>query len=406
MSLRTGACREAVRFLLRARELLLVGAAGDLEPSDRRAHLLDPNALVRIGSPAFLVGTIEAGLSEAYYRLGDLKTCREHSVRARRWFGQQVPQSSAGWIAAAIWQGVVRGMQAMARTRARDPDSAPQVAGEIARVQLRLTDTFFYFFLQLPGILWSSIRVVNQCEPAGELPELAQGYAILALLAGAARAHPLANRWARRALRIAERGGTTRNVAWIRSRLAVYQVGECADGPTVRPGCGMRLRSPSAPATSGSTRRLACSMRASPSTEPVSTNPWRCSARPRQASRRSGNRQIECWALMGEGTVLGRLGRNDEAVALCSDALAAIDEKVMKAETISLLGALALARLRTGDTTGALEAAQHAMWHIRLMRPVAYWTQSGIAGATEVLLLLREARDGEGPASPQPEFTE
>jgi tetratricopeptide (TPR) repeat protein len=394
IALQTGACREAVGFLLRARELLLVADGSSPAPRRRRSlrGLIEPNACVDTAGPEFLLGLVEGGLSEAFYRLGDLETCREHSERALRHFGQHVPSSPAGWVAGALRQSALRAIQSVARVRAHDLERARQVAGEAGRVQLRLTDTFFYS-LRLSAIVWSSLRVVNQCAPAGPLPELAQGYVILALLAGAARTSRLAEAWGRRALAIAEGTGVERDVAWIRTRRAVYMVGDCrwADGEaevsraiavTERVG-DLRLWEEA--------RTLQALMSSFSGRYEQALSLFREALR---LSRRTGNRQIECWALVGQGGVLSRLGREEEAARLIEAALGMIGEDVMKAEAICAHGILALVRLRMGDAPGAYESADRAVWHIRSMKPVAYWTQPALAGAAEVLLALREAQWG------------
>src|SRR5262249_58236681 len=116
--------------------------------------------------------------------------------------------------------------RATGRRPVRHVARARTVAAPIGRVQLRLTDACFSS-LRLAPPLWSSLRTVNVCEPAGPSPELAQGYVILALLAGAVPLRRLASLWSRRAAAIAEQAGTERDVAWILSRIAVIQIADC-----------------------------------------------------------------------------------------------------------------------------------------------------------------------------------
>src|SRR5262245_31738818 len=231
VELRSGACREAVAHLERALELLpAVGPGalrGDLADSPRgRGAWLDPSARVDPTALPFHLGMVETGLSEAHYRLGDLDRCRVHSERALRHFGVHVPTHSGGWVAGALAQAALRAAQAIRRPPVRYVARARTVAAPIGRVQLRLTDACFYS-LRLAPLLWSSLRTVNVCEPAGPSPELAQGYVILALLAGAVPLRRLASLWSRRAAAIAEQAGTERDVAWILSRIAVIQIADC-----------------------------------------------------------------------------------------------------------------------------------------------------------------------------------
>jgi serine/threonine protein kinase len=386
-SLQNGACREAVDYLQRALDLLLLETASTA-PRSRRRGRLDPNALVRSSDREFLLGSVEGALSEAFYRMGDLESCRVHSERALRHFGQKVPSTTAGWATGTLGQIALRLTQGTLRVKSADPVEARTIAGEVSRVQLRLAETCFYS-LRLGGILWSTFRVVNQCEPAGPSPELAQGYVTLVLLAGLSRAVRLADHWSRRALSISEGTGNDRNVAYVRSRLAVYQLSEC--------------RFPDAAASIDRATTLA---------ERVGDLRLREEARVQRAmvalytarfeesmadfregqtlSRRSGNRQVECWAIMGQGTVACRLGDDRDAIRFEEEALTMIDESVLKTEAVCAYGVLALARLREQDPAGAYEAAGRSVDHIRSMAPVAYWTQQSIAATAEVLLSLRE----------------
>src|SRR5262249_12283145 len=228
------------------------------------------------------------------------------------------------------------------------------------------------------------------------LPELAQGYAILALLAGAARTHRLARRWGRRALTIAESTGVPRNLAWIRSRLAVYQVGEAQWEE-----CEAGVRHAAEVAERVGDLRLWEEARIQYALLALFCGRFEEALalfrEVQRLSRRSGNQQIACWATMGEGGTLCRLGRDEDAVRLYVQALGAIDEQTMRAEAITGFGVLALARLRAEDPAGAFEAADRALGHIRAMKPVAYWTQPGISGAAEVVLSLLAA--GWAPTS-------
>ena len=392
LALHSGACAEAVQYLHRALELLQMNvAAGSSGAAPRRGlrrGLLDPNAHVDRRSPAFAIGRIHGALSEAYFRLGDLKSCRDHAVRALSQFGQHVPDRRIGWVFATVEELLLRTVQSLARVRARDAGEERLIAGEVARVQLRLTETFF-FSLRVMPIIWSSLRVVNQCEPAGPSPELAQGYAMLALLASPARFPRLAARWARRGLAIAEGTGVERYVAWVASRVCVNYLSECrwsdAEAAVSR-------------ATSIAERvgdlRLWAEVRAEGAMLAMFRGEFERSLTLFQEShalsRRSGNRQIACWGLTGEGGSLSRMGRDREAVDRLDDAFDMIDEDIMKTEALCVLGTLALARLRLGDRGAASEIGDRALWYIRSMDPIAYWTVYTIAATAEVFVTLRE----------------
>jgi len=405
LALRAGACQEAVAHLERTLDLLRVATPDAARPSPlhdvafpsvaaaaaprpTRGSWLDLNARVDPDSRAFHLGLVESALSEATYRLGDLATCGRHSVRALKHFGQYVPRGKGAWVGAVLRQLALRCALTLWKPAPTDDPRRRRVVSEIGRVQLRLTDTFFYA-LRVPPILWSSLRTVNQCEPGGPSPELAEGYVILALIAGIVPLRRVADRWARRALATAERAGTERDVAWILSRIGVLQLASCrwsdadaglgrATEIAERVG-DLRLREESQAqigaltAFSGQFPRALDSFHAA----------YRC-------AHRSGNRQVECWSLLGEADVLVRLGREAEALPLYATALGQVDENAMKTEAIWVFGMLALARLRSGDPQGAYEMADRALWHVISTQPVAYWTQPGTAATAEVLTILVE----------------
>jgi eukaryotic-like serine/threonine-protein kinase len=398
LALQSGACAEAVRYLRRALELSQMTVAPPVRSVARRRGLrrgmLDPNAHVDRDSQSFALGRIHGALSEAYFRLGDLKSSRNHAVHALTQFGQDVPDGKVAWTAATLRQLLLRAVQSLTRANARDPERARLIACEVARVQLRLTDTFFYS-LRLAPIIWSSFRVVNQCEPAGPSPELAQGYAILALLASPARMPRLADTWARRALTIAEGTGIERHVAWVVSRICVNYLSECRWTEAAA-----AVERATAIAERVGDLRLWEEVRTEAAMLAFFNGKFEGSlALFREAhtlSRRSGNRQIACWSLIGEGGSLSRLGRDSEAIDRLEAAFAMIDEDIMKTEALCALGVLALARFRAGDRASASEAADRTLWYIRAMNPVAYWTVHAIAATAEVFLTLREERGVEG----------
>ena len=407
LALRAGACQEAVAHLERTLDLLRVTTpaasrdassarsapavrADALVSRRRRARgsRLDLNARVDPESQAFHLGMVESALSEATYRLGDLATCSAHSERALTYFGQYVPNGRGAWIPAVLRQIVLRCAQTIRKPRSSADPARRRVASEIGRVQLRLTDTFFYS-LRVPPLLWSTLRTVNQCEPAGPSPELAEGYVILALLAGVVPLRRLAAAWSQRALAIAEDAGTERDVAWILSRIGVLQLADCRWGDA---DAGLGRATEIAERVGDLRLREECHGQFG-ALGLYSGHFARGLANFRDAhhlAHRSGNRQIECWGTLGEADILVRLGRVTEGLPLYATALASIDENAMKTEAIWGFGMLALARLRGGDPQGAYEMADRALWHVLSTKPVAYWTQHGTAATAEVLTTLFE----------------
>jgi tetratricopeptide (TPR) repeat protein len=397
LALQSGACREAVVHLGRVLEVmrgpLELAAPGHDGPPRRarRLSLLDPNAGLDPDSGTFRLGMVESWLTEAHFRLGELAAAGEHAERALRHFGHWVPSRTLTFALDTARQAARRGLQGLFGVRPADPVRCRRVATEVARVQARFTETCVYSVRMLP-LLWSTLRQINQCRPAGPELELAQAYLIFAQFIGGPR---LFDRWSRDVLTMIERAGTPRDVAWLLSRMAVYDMGRCrweqADArltraiETARDVGDLRLWTECHSligAVAHYSGRYERGLRLYADTHGL--------------SRRSGNQQTECWALCGQADLLLRLGRVDEALALYDEGIRKLDLAVMQAEVISAFGMAALARLRAGDEAGAYDAADRALSYIARTSPIAYWTQQGMAATAEVFLTLAESRGYDG----------
>jgi tetratricopeptide (TPR) repeat protein len=390
-ALQIGACREAILFLTRARDILQVTRVEhDVSRSTApRWSLLDPNAGVDPDGLEFRLGMIEAALTDAHFRIGDLRRCREHAERALAHFGQRLPRSGAGWLLGSLQQAALRALQSLSRMRPVDPVRTRRVAAEIGRVYIRLAESFIYSLQPLP-MLWSTLRFINHCEAAGPSVELAIGYVIGAMRAEAIPARAVSRAWCRRALAIGERTGHERDVAFVLSRLSTVHIGACrweeADAAIAR-------------ATEMADRvmdhRLSLDCRALLGALALFSGQFdRAFAAHREGHRlslASGTSQTEVWGLLGQADSLSRLGRYDDAVLLYEEAADKIDEEAMRSEAVWRLGMLALTRLRMGEDEAAYELADRALSHLLATSPVIYYMQHGVAATADVFLSLLEA---------------
>ena len=390
LALRSGAAREAVQLLSRARDghRALLGDAPAALAKSRRSWL-DPNSRVDLDDPQFTLGAIEGGLSDAHFRLGDMTACEAHAERALALFGCTMPASTPRWIFSTLSEAVLRALQRMLHVRSANPQRALRVADEAGRVQMHLTEVFFYSLRTLP-IVWSALRVVNQCEPAGPSPPLAQGYVILAILAGLARMRRLGDPWARRAVEVAAATGVDHTVAWVQLRAAVYGLPDCRwDEIDAALSEAIRIAD-----RVGDVRLWAETWSVSANADLYRGNYERGLAGSRHLeglSRRSGNRQGECWALLTEAGLLIRLGRSEAAQRVADASMVLADRDTMKSEVLCAQAASAMARLLNGNCAGAFEAGARAVELTRQTKPVAYWLQNALAVIAQALLSLQEA---------------
>lgn len=366
IALESGACREAVRDLARAIELRRASESPD------GLHL----------------AVLEGALADASFRIGDLQSCRAHAETALRLFREPVPDGPMRWV-----RGAAR--ETLAFLVPKRPSRTPAASGltpflgDLARAHARLAETC-YFSLESGPAIWSSIRIVNVCEPHGPSPDLARGYLGLGMLAGLVPSPHLAKRWIRKAITTVQETGSPRDVAWILSRAAVYDLGACElERADERIQHAIRLTEELGDLRLWEECRqlaAACALFAARFERALSFFQEGLQS----SSHRSGNQQIECWALLGKADILFRLGRPHEAIPLYEQASGMLRGSVLRSEIVWLHGMLALAYLRAGDVERAESFAEAGLGHLTGAPLMSYWLQHGIAAYAEVFLTLCE----------------
>ncbi len=394
LALQSGACREAKGHLLRALELMreTPGSGPRTGGASRGLRRLDPNAQVDPGAAHFRVGAIEGQLVEASFRVGDLQGSREHALSALAHWGYPVPAGGPG-LAALAQQTVVRALQWALGIRSAHPERARRVAEAVGATQYRLLETYFYSMEARP-LLWATVRLLNQLEPAGPSPDLARAYVLAALLAGMAPAPRVAERWCRHALDVVAATGSRRDESWIRSRVAVFLLGVCRwEDAYAESQRGL------AGAEEAGDLRLWEEIRLSGGIINLYAGRFEEAAdwfrSSYDSTLRSGNVQGRAAALSLRGDALLRLGRPAEALALYDEALVLLEGaghvSVSSERTIALC-TRSLARLTAGDRDGAYASASTALTTLARSEPVGYWMQHATSAVAEVLLTLWEER--------------
>jgi tetratricopeptide (TPR) repeat protein len=386
-----GAYQEAIARFERALELL-----GDAAEGGDAAQTLAASRVVRWINPLARTlaygtrlrrGVLEAGISEAHYRIGDLRACEQHAVLALTTLGLGVPSGGVGWVTATLGETLTRAAQLVAGARVAVA-AEPAVVEAVGRVQTMLVEVYFYSMRTLP-VIWSTLRHLNLTEPAGPSPDLSRAYVYLAVVFGVASMPRLAARWSRHAIEIAEGTLAPGAVAYALNRATAVELAHCWWG-----AADEHIRRSDAIASEIGDMRLCEEARTEAGLLALYHGPLLPGLAPLQSafelSRRSGSKQGACWSLLGQGDLLVRLGRAAEAVPLFEDAMGRLDEQAMRTEAIWACGGLALASLRLDQPERALEQALRALGHLPAGAPVAYWTQQGTAAAAEVLLTLLE----------------
>src|SRR6266404_4183433 len=336
---------------------------------------LNPSARVDPDAPSF--------------RLGDLRQAREHGQRALRLFGCPSPQGST--IVAIVREIGLRAAQLLVTPRSSDPARARRTIGPVARVLMRLIDTYFYSIEGAP-LAWSILRMMNESEPGGPSPELARAYSLGSLLAGMVSAKRLGEAAYRRAVDIAEAHGSNADRAWVLARVAVFRLSFAEWDPAA----AAAARACALSQEVGDLRLFEESKIMSALLEMFRGEYDAALAHSRVAletTLRSGNLQMRADAHLTISLALVRMGRFAEAVPRCREALArfeSIDQLSARSEHTIILAIYAAACLRTGDSSAAFEAVLRAAALVRATAPVAYWMLPAITQTLEVLFAFLE----------------
>jgi serine/threonine protein kinase len=397
-ALQSSAYQEAVTFLERAITLVSAGSETAAPQRDgaitRALSALGPilplrrEAIPR-GSDRFRLGHWEGRLSEAYGRLANHAEAFRRGGRALAYLGRPMPSGNAALAAGLPVQMALRGLQSRWPARFVEPsEEARTVLLEATRIHNRVTEACFYTQESLP-MLWSGLSTLNLGEPAGPSASLACGYALMAAVAGVIPLNAMAEAWGRRAVELVDRVGKPYDVAFVRQRVSAYRLW-MAEWKVAEAGFArvVDIANAFSDLRMLSDARMCQGMcatyqgRFSQGEELFAAlNAW---------VSRNGDPEGMCAGRLLEATNKLRLGKLEEAMALCLAARPLADASGAGLDVLRCYGMLALSHLYLDEPWRAREMADRAHAVIQATRPVAYWTQDGIAAVAEVYLALRE----------------
>ena len=326
----------------------------------------------------------------AHYGLGSLPTCEQHVREALRLLGYPVPRSRVQFGTSLMAQivrqvshrffpkrhfGVLRGEE-------RD------IAIEVSRLYELMGRIYFYSQETLP-IMYCILSFVNTAEKAGPSAELASSYAGVAILAGFAQLHSLADTYVDRALAIAEEINDPSNLITVSVLTSVYQL-------TVGKWDEIRTRMEKAKAICeqlGDTRQWGDSAVVLAESALISGDIHYALNMQNillADARRRHNPLQQCWGLFGVAANNIRLGNEAMAIPMLEEALQILEEIPNLASSINTNGQLALAHLRLGQGEQALAYASRVIDLASDISPTVYSMDIGFAAVAEVYFELWE----------------
>lgn len=326
----------------------------------------------------------------AHYGLGSLPDCNKHVREALHLLGQPLPQSgtqfSLGLIPQIIRQVFHRYFPARYIGSLKGDERA--VAIEASRLYELMGRIYFYSQETLP-IMYCILRFMNAAEQAGPSPELATSYAGMAVLAGLAQLHPLAETYVERALVVAKQVNQPSNLITVNVVTGVYLI-------TVGKWDEVRAKAEEAKAIceqlgdyrqwGDSTDLLAESALISGDiqyamhTENILL----------EDARRRRNPLQQCWGLFGVAANSIRLGKEALAIPMLEEALQILEELPNLASSINTYGQLALAYLRLGQDAKAVTHANKVLDLAVNRSPTVYSLDIGFGAAADVYFALWE----------------
>jgi len=326
----------------------------------------------------------------AHYGLGSLPDCETHIREALHLLGYSLPKSRAQF-AVGLFPQIVRQVfhryfpsRFIGSLQGQERD----VAIEVSRLYELMGRIYFYSQETLP-IMYSILRLVNTAERAGPSPELASAYAGLAVLAGFAQLHALADIYVNRALTVAASVNQPSNLITVRVVTSVYKI-------TVGKWDEIRTQAEEAKAICeeiGDYRQWGDSMDVLGESALISGDIQYAmntlKALLEDARQRRNPLQVG-WGLFGVAAINIRQGKEALAIPMLEEALQILEELPNLASSINTNGQLALANLHLDRYGEAIAYADKVLDLAADRSPTVYSMDIGFSVVAEVYFELWE----------------
>jgi tetratricopeptide (TPR) repeat protein len=329
-------------------------------------------------------------LGIAHYGIGSLPACETHVRAALQILDSPIPKSRGQFLLKLFPQIVRQVFHRFFPTRfigtLKDPER--EAAIETSRLYELMGRIYFYSQETVP-IMYCILRFMNTAERAGPSPELASSYAGMAVLAGFAQLHGLAETYVERALAVAREVNQPSNLITVNVVTSVYMI-------TVGKWEEVRARAERAKALCeqlGDYRQWGDATVLVAESALISGDiPYAMKTQQilLEDARRRHNPLQQCWGLFGVAANSIRIGEEAAAIPMLEEALQILDELPNLASSINTHGQLALAYLRLGQDEKALIHADRVLDLAGNISPTVYSMDIGFAAAADVYFALWE----------------
>lgn len=326
----------------------------------------------------------------AYYGLGSLPDCERHVREALYLLGYPIPRFKAQFVL-GLFPQIVRQVfhrSFPARYIGSLQGREREVSIEVSRLYELMGRIYFYSQETLP-IMYCVLRLINTAERAGPSPELASSYSGMAILAGFAQLHSLAEIYVNRALAVAEVVNQPSNLITVGVVTSVYKI-------TVGKWDEVRAKAEEAKAMCeqlGDYRQWGDSAVVLAESALISGDVQYALNIQNiilEDARRRRNPLQQGWGLFGVAANNIRLGNEAMAVPMLEEALQILEEIPNLASSINTNGQLALAHLHLGQDEKALSYAGRVLELAADISPTVYSMGIGFSAVAKVYFELWE----------------
>jgi len=326
----------------------------------------------------------------AHYGLGSLPDCERQVRQALELLGFPIPKSNFQLVLGVLQEIVRQGFHRYFPKRfiGSRHGKERELSKEVARLFELMGRYYFYSQEQLP-VVYCILRFVNIAERAGSSPELASSYSAMAVLAGFAQLHSLADIYVNRALLIAEEVNQPANLITVQVVTSVYQI-SIGKWEEIRPRAE---RARVLCEQIGDYRQWGDSMDVLGESALISgdlTYAARVLNGLLEDARQRRNPLQVCWGLFGVAAIQIRQGKEAEAVPMLEEALQILAELPNLASLISIYGQLALAHWHLGQDEKALSYGERVLELATDISPTVYSLDIGFSAISQVYFALWE----------------